>query len=35
MIAAVRQMAGAMGVDPEMAATDALPLQYVLRARPG
>jgi hypothetical protein len=35
MIAAVRQMAAAMDVDPEMAATDALPLQYVLRARPG
>jgi SAM-dependent methyltransferase len=35
MIGAVRQMAASMGVDPEMAATDALPLQYVLRARPG
>ena len=30
----IRQMAKAAGVDPQIAATDSLPLQYVIRAAP-
>jgi SAM-dependent methyltransferase len=33
-IASIRQMARDLGTDPDMAATDALPLQYILRALP-
>jgi hypothetical protein len=34
VIASIRQMASDLGSDPDMAATDALPLQYVVRAIP-
>ena len=30
----IAQMARAAGVDPEVAVTDALPLQYIIRAKP-
>lgn len=35
VLPSIKLMARAIGADPEMAATDALPLQYVLRALPG
>ncbi|MDB6082428.1 MAG: methyltransferase protein [Gammaproteobacteria bacterium] len=35
ILPSIKQMARDMGIDPEMAATDAIPLQYVLRALPG
>jgi hypothetical protein len=31
---AIRAFAGAMGLDPELAAQDATPYQYVFRVRP-
>jgi SAM-dependent methyltransferase len=34
ILPSIKQMARDAGIDPEMAATDALPLQYVLRALP-
>ncbi|MDP9014347.1 MAG: class I SAM-dependent methyltransferase [Pseudomonadota bacterium] len=35
VLPSIKQMARDIGADPEQAAIDALPLQYVLRARPG
>ena len=34
VLAAIRQMAQAVGADPELAAQDATPLQWVFRAMP-
>jgi trans-aconitate methyltransferase len=34
VLAAIRAMASALGADPEIAASDALPVQFVLRAVP-
>lgn len=35
VLPAIRAMASALGVDPEVAVADALPLQFVVRAQPG
>jgi hypothetical protein len=34
VLPAIRAMASAIGADPDMAANDAMPMQYVIRAIP-